>query len=148
MKIPERTPTTFPCKAYASCWAIPHKLSPHNRLRRCPILDPPHQRHQHTRARIQRRSGAQRGLPNRPRTLAAAMAHARDVEVAVERVEGGGRGGRGVDGVRVVARAVFGCDDQVLHAVIGQQLAAARAEGERLPFQAWMLPGLIREAAA
>ena len=76
------------------------------------------------------------------------MTHAGDAEVVVERVEGGGRGGHGVDDVRIVARAVFGCDDPILHAVIGQQLAAVRAEGERLPFQVWMLPGLIREAAA
>ena len=57
------------------------------------------------------------------------MAHAGDAEVAVERVEGGGRGGHGVDDVRVVTHAVFGCDDLVLYAVVGQQLAAARAEG-------------------
>lgn len=115
MKIPEQTPTTPPRKAHAGCWVIPHKLSPPDRLRRRPILDPPHQRHQHVRARIQRRGGAQRGLPNGPRTLAAAaataVAHARDAEVAVERVEGGGRGDHGVDDVRVVERAVFGRDD-------------------------------------
>jgi len=136
MKIPEQIPTMLPRKVHASRWVIPHKLSPLNRLRRCPILDPRHQRHQHIQARIQRRSGAQRGLPNRPRTLAAAaVTHAGDAEVAVERVEGGGRRGHGVDNARVVARAVFGCDDLVLHAVAGQQLAATRAEGERLPFQ-------------
>jgi len=118
MKIPEQIPTMIPTmlprKVHASCWVIPHKLSPPDCLRRRPILDPPHQRHQHVRARIQRRGGAQRGLPNRPRTLAAAaaaVAHARDAEVAVGRVEGGGRGGHGVDDVRVVARAVFGRDD-------------------------------------
>lgn len=116
MKIPEQIPAMLPRKVHASCWVIPHKLSPPDRLRCRPILDPPHQRHQHVQARIQRRGGGQRGLPNRPRTLAAAaaaaaVAHAGDAEVAVERVEGGGRGGHGVDDVRVVARAVFGCDD-------------------------------------
>lgn len=129
MKILEWTPTMLPRKVRASRWVIPHKLSLPNRLRRRPILDPPHQRHQHIRTRIQRRGGAQGDLPNRPRTLAAAaVAHAEDAEVAVERVEGGGRGGHGVDDVRVVAHTVFGCDDLVLHAVAGRRLATARAE--------------------
>jgi len=114
MKIPEQIPTMLPRKVHASCWVIPHKLSLPDRLRRRPILHLPHEHHQHVRAWIQRRGGAQRDLPNRPRTLAAAaaaVAHAGDAEVAVERVEGGGRGGHGVDDVRVVARAIFGRDD-------------------------------------
>ena len=130
MKVLEWTPTILPRKVRASRWIIPHKLSLPNRLRRRPILDPPHQRHQHIRARIQRRGGTQRGLPNRPCTLAAAVVgHAGDAEAAVERVEGEERGGHGVDDVRVVAHTIFECDDLVLHAVVGQQLAAVRAEG-------------------
>ena len=127
--IPRRPLTMPPLKRDPIRPTPIHIRRPRDRLRRNPLLNPLHHRHQHVLSRIQTR-GARGSISDIGCTgSTATVCHARNGEVAVEVVELGGGESHGIGDLLVVAGGVFARDGAVGETVVVEEFAAAGLEG-------------------